>query len=155
MRNLKRRHIYLPIAVGVVTPSLIIFVLEVFVGHVPPLRSAITILQRQFATGHNLFALMMIGLIPFAVLIGITTMVSRTMTGRRLDCVFYGGLTGIVALMVFGHVAIWYPLYGGGHASSTAVIGFLFLPFYCIATMAVGLVVGWAVSLLPPMKGEI
>ena len=155
MRNLKRKHMYLPITIGVFTPSLIIFLLEVFVGHISPIRSVITILQKQFAAGHNLFLIMVIGFIPFAILVGITAIVSTKIKGKRLDCIFYGGLTGIVALMAFGHITIWYPLYGGGHMSSTAVIGFLFIPFYCIATMGVGLVIGWAVSFLPHFKGEI
>ena len=155
MRNLKRKHLYLPIAIGVLTPSLIIFLLEVFVGRISLIRSVITILQRQFAAGHNLFLIMIIGFIPFAILMGITAIVSIKIKGKQLDCIFYGGLTGIVALMAFGHIAIWYPLYGGGHMSSTAVIGFFFIPFYCIATMGMGLVIGWAVSFLPYFKGEI
>lgn len=62
---------------------------------------------------------------------------------------------GILLLMILGHVAVWYPLYGGGHMSSTAVIAFFFIPFYCIAAMAIGLLIGWAVSLLPFFKNEM
>ena len=105
MRNLlKKRHIYLPVIFGALTPSLVIFILEVSVGHVSPVRS--------------------------------------------LDFLFVGGLVGILVLMVFGHVAVWYPLYGGGHMSSTAVIAFFFIPFYCIAAMGIGLLIGWVISRL-------
>lgn len=62
---------------------------------------------------------------------------------------------GILVLMVLGHVAVWYPLYGGGHMSSTADIAFFFIPFYCIAVMAVGLLVGWVISRLPFFRNEI
>ena len=55
---------------------------------------------------------------------------------------------GILVLMVFGHVAVWYPLYSEDHMSSTAVIAFFFIPFYCLGTMAIGLLIGWVISLL-------
>ena len=154
MSNLRKRHIYLPVILGFLTPSLVIFILEVFVGNMSPARSIADILSRQFAHGHNLFLLMAFGLIPFAILIGATALFSRKLKGRQLDCVFTGGLVGILALMIFGHVAVWYPLYSGGRGSSTAVIAFLFIPFYCIVTMGIGLLIGRAVSLLPLMKAD-
>lgn len=149
MSNLKKRHIYLPVILGVLTPSLVIFILEVFVGHISPIHSILSILERQFAEGRNLFLIMVFGFMPFAILMGITTLVSRTIKGKRLDCLFVGGLVGILVLMVLGHVAVWYPLYSGDHMSSTAVIAFFFIPFYCIVTMGIGVLIGWLISLLP------
>jgi len=134
---------------GVLTPSLVIFILEVSVGHISPVRACAGILERQFAGGHNLFLLMAFGLIPFAVLIGLMVLVALKIGGTRLDCIFFGGLAAILIVMVPGHVAVWYPLYGGGHMSSTAVVAFLFIPFFCIPPMAVGMAAGWAISLLP------
>ena len=154
MHNLRKRHIYLPVVFGVLTPSLVIFILEVFVGHISPIPSVISILKRQFAEGQNLFLIMVFGFIPFASLIIFIALLSRTINGKRLDFIFMGGLVGILILMVLGHVAVWYPLYGGGHRSSTAVIAFLFIPFYCIGTMGVGMLIGWVISLLPFLKGE-
>jgi len=155
MRDLRKRHIYLPVIFGALTPSLVIFVLGVFVGHVSPIRSAVSILEKQFAEGENLFLIMVFGFIPFAILIGLTALLSRTIKGQRLDCLFVGGLVGILVLMVLGHVAVWYPLYGGGHMSSTAVIAFFFIPFYCIAAMSIGLLIGWVISRLPFFRKEI
>jgi hypothetical protein len=134
------------------TPSLVIFCLEVFVGHINPLTSISDILRRQFAEGHNLFLLAVFGLIPFAVLSTACFVAARLLTSSRLACVAVGGLGGILALMVPGHVAVWYPLYGPGRMSSTGVIAFVFLPFYCIATLCVGLFLGWLVSLLPVFR---
>jgi hypothetical protein len=54
--------------------------------------------------------------------------------------------------MVPAHVSVWYPLYGPGHVSSTAVIAFIFIPFYCLASLCVGLVVGWLISHLPRFR---
>ena len=154
MSNLRKRHIWLPAILGVLTPSLVIFLLEVFVGHISPIRSVLSILERQFAEGHNLFLIMVFGFIPFAILIGITVILSRTVKGKRLDCLFIGGLLGILVLMVLGHVAVWFPLYGGSHMSSTSVIAFFFIPFYCIGTMGIGMLIGWVISRLPFFGSE-
>jgi len=139
-------------AIGLVTPSLIIFCLEVFGGRINPLASIADILRRQFSEGDNLFLLAAFGLIPFAVLSVACFVAARWLSSSRLACVAVGGLLGVLALMVPGHVAVWYPLYGRGHASSTAVIAFIFIPFYCIATLCIGLLVGWLVSLLPHFR---
>jgi hypothetical protein len=142
------------VILGVLTPSLVIFILEVFVGHISPIRSALSILERQFAEGHNLFLITVFGFIPFAILIGITVILSHTVKGKRLDCLFIGGLLGILVVMVLSHLAVWHPLYGGGHMSSTAVIAFFFIPFYCIVAMVIGMLVGWAIAHLPFFKNE-
>jgi hypothetical protein len=135
--------------VGFVTPSLIVFFLEVSVGGMDPVKSAADIWHRQFAEGHNLFLLAAIGLVPFAVLSIVTFVASRKRAPLQLACIVVGGLVGILALMIPAHVSIWYPLYGPGHASSTAAIGFLFIPFYCLVTLTIGLLVGRGISRLP------
>ena len=149
MSKLQKRHIYLPVILGFLVPSLVIFILEVFVSNMSPARSIADILSRQFANGHNLFLLMAFGLIPFAILIGATALFSRKLKGKQLDCVFTGGLVGILVFMIPTHVGVWYPLYSGHHMSSTAVVAFVFIPFICIVTMGIGLLIGWAISLLP------
>jgi len=141
-------------AIGLVSPSAIIFCLEVFVGHIGPITSIADILRRQFAEGDNLFLIALFGLIPFALLSAVCFLAARRLHSSRLACVAVGGLLGILALMVPGHIAVWYPLYGPGHMSSTAVIAFIFIPFYCIATLCVGLFLGWLVSLLPSFRHE-
>jgi hypothetical protein len=154
MSNLRKRHIYLPVILGVLTPSLVIFILEVFVSHISPAHSVAHILYRQFAKGHNLFLIMAFGLIPFAILIGVTALFSLRLKGKQLDCVFYGGLIGILVLMIPGHISVWFPLYIGARMSSTAVLAFIFIPFYCIVTMCIGLLIGLAILLLPSMKAD-
>lgn len=137
------------LAVGLITPSLVIFCLEVFVGHIDPLASLTDILRRQFAEGDNLFWIALFGLIPFVVLSMVCFGVARRLEASRLACVAVGGLLGIISLMVWGHVVVWYPVYGGGHMSSTAAIAFIYIPFYCLGTLVIGLLVGWGLSFLP------
>lgn len=134
---------------GLATPSLVIFVVMVTVGGVGPATAAADILRRQFAEGHNLFLIAAIGLVPFVVLSFVAFLAARKQTPRQLACIVLGGLAGILALMVPAHISIWYTLYGPGHASSTAVIGFLFIPFACLVSLAIGLMAGWLFSRLP------
>lgn len=139
----------LPLVIGLVTPSAIIFCLEVFVGRISPVAAILDIGRRQFAEGHNLFLLAVLGLVPFVLLSVSVIIASRRLCASRVGCLTIGGLIGILAFMVPSHIGVWYPLYGGGHMSSTAVIAFLFIPFYCIPTLAIGIIIGWAVSFLP------
>jgi len=142
------------LAIGLVSPSAIIFCLDVLVGHIDPLTSMADILRRQFAQGHHLLLIALFGLIPFTVLSAACFLAARRMRSTRLACVAVGGLLGILARMVPGHIEVWYPLYGSGPKSSTAVIAFAFMPFYCLTTLCIGLFAGWLVSLLPSFRHE-
>jgi len=144
----------LPLLVGLATPSAVILWLELFVAHTSLASAIVDLARRQFAEGENLFLLALFGLIPFALLSVTSFVAARFVSGRRLACISSGGLIGILAFMVPAHVSVWYPLYGGGHMSSTAVIAFLFIPFYCVATLVVGLLIGLAISFLPFLRHE-
>ncbi len=142
----------LPLLVGLATPSAVILWLGLFVARASVANTIVDLVRRQFASGENLFLLALIGLIPFALLSVISLVAARFVSARRLACISVGGLAGILAFMVPAHVSVWYPLYGGGHMSSTAVIAFIFIPFYCIATLVVGLLIGLAISFLPFLR---
>jgi hypothetical protein len=142
----------LPLFVGLVTPSAVILSLEVFVGRISIAAALLDVAERQFAEGHNLFLLAIFGLVPFVILSIFSFIAARLFSATRLACVTLGGLLGILAFMIPAHVSVWYPLYGGGHMASTAVIAFLFIPFYCVVTLILGMVLGWAVSLLPSVR---
>jgi len=143
---MKKAYFLLPVVVALVTPALVIFGLEVFVGGISPVAAVKDISHRQFASGHNLFFLAAFGLIPFAVLIAILRVASTRLPPRRVFALLVGGLVGILALMVSTHIMVWYPMYGPGHMSSTSAIAFLFIPFYCLPTMFAGIAIAWLVS---------
>jgi len=134
--------------VGVVTPSIVIFLLEITVGDIAPSVSMKDIAHRQF--GEGLFTLAMFGLIPFVALSLLLFDLSRKLTTPRF-CLFVAcGLIGILSLMIPAHASVWRPLYTDEHASSTAVIAFIFIPFYCLATMGIGMSVA-SLSLIPAL----
>jgi hypothetical protein len=141
MFSYKLFYILLPMIIGIISPSIILFLVQVFVGKRSILIAVQDIYSKQFAPGYNYFLLTIIGLIPFAVLSAIIArkVYSKAFSGKhtRLLCLF--GLSGILILMIPGHFSVWSSLYGAGNASSTSVIAFFFIPFYCLITMFIGI----------------
>ncbi|MCQ8895219.1 hypothetical protein NQT62_02050 [Limnobacter humi] len=135
-----------PPLIGLLVPSLVIFCLQVWVGHIPPSAALADILARQFAAGENLFYLALIGLIPCVLLSVLCFAMAGSLHSNRLWCVGLGGLSGIVAVMVAMHVSVWYPLYGPGRMSSTAVVALVFMPVTGCIGMVVGGLLGWWLS---------
>src|SRR5262245_9956299 len=138
---MKPRHIYIPLIAGAVTPSAVVFFLEMFGSRRPPSRPP---------SGTTLsadFIFIALTLIPFVVLIMATATVSAKLRGWRLECVFWGGLVAVTGFTAYGHASVWWPLYFGGHMSSTAVVAFIFIPFYALGALLVGLFVVYVISL--------
>jgi hypothetical protein len=153
MTNLERRHLYIPLMAGILTPSVVIFILQVFVAKISPFKSVLDILNRQFAEGHNLFLLMLISFIPFAANIFVTWLASKKMSAARLDCIFWGGFIPVLGFTLVSHFSVWYPLYAPGqHMSSTAVVAFVFLPIAGLEYLVIGSLIGWVISLLPKFR---
>jgi hypothetical protein len=106
------RLLALLLVIGLVMPSMVIFALETSLGHKPPAQALAEIARRQFAEGHNLFLLAAIGLLPFFVLDAVILLVQALAHDRlRLPWIGWGGLSGILALMIPMHVLVWLPLY--------------------------------------------
>jgi len=149
--KVKPRYYYMPLLLGVFTPPGAVLWLEMY-GPKHPLSPPFYFF--------DFFAVL--ALIPFLVLIGATKIISAVLTQpERTECIFWGGLLGATTLTAYGHATVWWPLYFGGHMSSTAVVAFLFIPFYAIGAMIVGMLIGGlisvAIGLWPgssPRKGE-
>jgi len=141
-----RLCVLIPLFIGIITPSLIIFALEITTGHIQPLVSLKQITHRQFASGENLFLLAIIGLIPFVILSSFLQCMRLKLATAGLCCVMICGLIGILSFMIPAHIGVWKPLYTHEHMSSTAVIAFFFIPIYCTITMLVGLGLGFGIS---------
>jgi len=139
--GVKPRHLYISLIVGLVTPWAVVGALEMLGQRRVPWGPPPSI-----RTG-DIF-LTAIALIPFAALIPATKLISLKLTGWRLECVFWCGLLAVTAFTAYGHVMVWWPLYFGGRMSSTAVIAFLFIPFYALGALIAGLIVGYVISLL-------
>jgi hypothetical protein len=123
---MKRRYLYYSLGAGVLTPLL---VMMLTVG--------------RDMTGGSLKGYSMIvflSLIPFLVLIGIVF--STNLKGARLACVFWFGFIAVWGFTVYGHWSVW------TSRSSTAALSLFIIPVYAFVPLAIGLLVGWGVSLL-------
>jgi hypothetical protein len=132
--------------VGIVTPSIVKFSVQITVGDIAPIVSMKDIAQQQFVEG-SLF-LECLGLIPFVALSILLFDLSRKLTTPRF-CFFAAcGLIGILSLMIPAHASVWRPLYTDEHASACDLIAFIFIPFYCLATMGIGISIAF-LSFIP------
>jgi len=143
---MNKKLIFTPIIIGLISPSLVIFYLQVFVADYTITASLSDIMSHQFAAGHNLFLLAFIGLIPFALLSVILFYYEKKNSKIKTSILMFSGLIGILMLMLPAHYSIWYPLYEPNHMSSTAVIAFLFIPIYCVLTMFIGIFIGTKIN---------
>src|SRR5262249_6736632 len=105
-----------------------------------------------FASGHNLFLLGLINTIPFVVFAFLTrwryrlsaTEDPKTFLPHKWG-IIGAGLT-VFAMTLFIQLVVWLDVFNPKGGSSTAVIAFVFLPFYALALMPVGYLVGWLVG---------
>jgi hypothetical protein len=107
-----------------------------------------------FAAGHNLFLLSVLNALPVVLFVLLARW--RYRIGHPEDRAgFFPHKIGVVAagLAVFGislfiHLVVWIDVFNPKSGSSTAVIAFVFLPFYALALMPVGYLVGWLIGKL-------
>jgi hypothetical protein len=151
---MKKRYLYLPLAAGILIPSLVIFFLQVFVAGISPIQSISDILHKQFASGHNLFLLMVWSFIPFGALIILAYVLNMKLNSLRLAGIFWGAFIAVTGYTLYGHISVWYPLYAHKGSSSTDVLSFLLIPFICLVLMAFGAMIGWGISYLPVLRKE-
>jgi hypothetical protein len=151
---MKKRYLYFPLSAGILIPSLVIFFLQIFVAGIAPIRSISDILHKQFASGHNLFLLMVWSFVPFGALILLTYVMSRKLKSFRLAAIFWGAFIAVTGYTLYGHISVWYPLYAHKGSSSTDVLAFLVIPIICLVLLVIGAMIGWGISYLPGIRKE-
>jgi len=139
------RPLLIPVIVGVLTPSLIIILMQVFLGEYSLSEAVSDTISKQFEDGHNLFGLTLIGLVPFVLLSIMLFFFGRKHNTKKVTIIMLCGLIAILVLMVPAHYSVWAPLYDDSNMSSTAVVAFLFIPFYCIISMLFGVLIGYGI----------
>jgi hypothetical protein len=134
----------LPPLVGVVTPLLTFFAVEVATGTYSVGGIIIEAIKHFIV----LLLATITGTIPFVAL-SVGLYLVRNHPARVSYLICSVGLVGVTGLTVLGNVAYWYPFYAGERVSSTAGLVFLFIPIYgCMAAVAAFLV-GLLASLMP------
>jgi len=135
-----------PLAAGVVTPTLVWLAVQGIVGNVG-FWDAMTDIFLEHLKGRGLL-LDLFSLIPFAILAGVAYYNTGRMSPVTLWAVTLGGLAGILALMIPLYYMGWETIYNdvGGDEKTTVALIFFFTPLYCLATLLGGMVLGWAAT---------
>ncbi|MDQ7797951.1 MAG: hypothetical protein RDU76_03270 [Candidatus Edwardsbacteria bacterium] len=137
MKNLKQRLVcsFIPLMVGVlVAPSVLLYVKVVY-GKSGIFMAFQEIYVSQFKEGHNLFFIELTSLIPFLVLTAYLFYYTSEGSIRKAYAMCIGGIVGTLIATIIGHFSIWHSIYTNSPGSSTAVIGFLFIPIISILPM--------------------
>ena len=107
-----------------------------------------------FAPGHNLFLLGILNAFPVAIFVFLGRWRYKACAGLE-PAAFFPHQLGIIlaGLAVFGmslfiHLVVWMDVFSPKGGSSTSVIAFVFLPFYALAAMPVGYLLGWLMGKL-------
>lgn len=105
-----------------------------------------------FASGHNLFLLGLLSALPFVVFVFMTRWRYKMSTAEDPKTflphkwgVIFAGVT-VLAMSLFIQLVVWIDVFNPKGGSSTAVIAFVFLPFYALALMPVGYLVGFLIG---------
>lgn len=145
--------VLMPIPLGLLAGPIIHFFVKFVVGGMPLFQAFSELLRQDFSPGVYLFSGALAS-IPFVALTLFLCVYSLFNPLRLCSLMCLSGLLGILALMIPAHVSLLYPIYGPGRISSTAAIGFIFIPFYCLGSMALGLLLGWLISYVPWVRSE-
>jgi hypothetical protein len=79
-------------------------------------------------------------MIPYVGLGVALLVLSKTKISDYSLAVFYGGLVGILTILIWGSWEVQRPYYTDEHVSSTTAIAFLFIPIYAIPAGLLGAV---------------
>ena len=95
----------------------------------------------------------LIGLLPFIMLSAILYVAFKNARRCRLKYLYWCGLLSILAIVVPVNILTVLPTFTGGHQSSTQAFGFILVPMFGVPALAVGLGVGWLLS-IPAARRE-
>ena len=142
---MKRRYLYLPVVAGILTPSLVIFFIQVFIAKISPVKSVLNIAD-------DLFLLVVWSFIPFGALILQTYVLEMKIESKRLSCIFWGGFIPIFGFTLYGHISTWYPIYVHHGNSAQVGLSVAFIPIFCLFLFVIGSLIGWMISFLPRFR---
>jgi hypothetical protein len=133
----------LPIGLGLVVPTAVWLAVDITVAGAAPGDAMFDVLLEHLK-GRALL-LDVWSLIPFLVLGGIVHHNAGTVPGITLWSVTIGGVIGILALLIPAYWIAWDTIYNTilGDEKTMGSMVFFFTPLYSLATMFVGMLLGW------------
>ena len=144
MRNMRVRYMVLSAVAGVFTPVGMDTLLQSCAGRRSLLFPSDNMVTLDFL---DLYMLTLVTFIPFGALMLLMCAVTFLSDKRKVAYIFWGGFLPVLGFTLFTHFAVWFPLYDPYLRSrSTAPVAFVFMPFYCMILLPIGMVVGFILS---------
>ena len=146
MYSLRVKWVLTILFIGFITTPAVIFFFELFVKNITIRDLVNQLLNGQFKEGDNIFLLSVYGLIPFALHSLFCHSFGEVFNNRVLNCYGLIGIVSIMSCMVPMHFFAWIPVYRGDLVSSTSVLVFIVIPWFCVLSLGLGLCLSWAVT---------
>jgi hypothetical protein len=127
-----------------VNENLVQWVLAVIVGHFNLINGFKDAFKHFSLNGYLFFTA--IRLIPYIIL-GIVVIILQRKPKDITVGIAWGGLFGIVAMILYESASALLPFYTKEHVSSTTALAFLVIPFFAIVTGIIGGLIGWGISI--------
>ena len=126
-----------------VNENLVQWALAVIVGHYGIIGGFKDAFKYFSFGGYAFFTA--IRLIPYLILGVIILMIKHKKTAPGIA---WGGLSGILVMIVLASWDALHPIYSGEHVSSTTGLAFLVIPFFAIVTGIIGALAGWVICFI-------
>jgi hypothetical protein len=126
-----------------VNENLVQWALAVIVGHYSVTNGFKDAFKYFSFGGYAFFTA--IRLIPYLILGVIILTIRRKKTAPGIA---WGGLSGILVMIVSASWDALHPFYSGEHVSSTTALAFLVIPFMAIVTGIIGALAGWVICFI-------
>jgi hypothetical protein len=127
-----------------VNENLVQWILAVIVGHHTVIDGFKDAFKHFSLNGYMFFTILR--LVPYIIL-GIVVIILQRKPKDITVGIAWGGLFGIVAMILYESVSALLPIYTGQHVSSTTGLVFLVIPFLAIVTGVIGGLIGWGISI--------
>ncbi len=154
MHSLRIKWVVAILIIGIITTPSVVLFLEIVVKNVS-IRELITcILNGQFHEGVSLLLLSTYGLIPFLLHCLFCNSFGTVIDSKKLNCYALLGVVSILSCMIPMHIYAWLPSYEGDRISSTSALVFVFIPWFGVLSLGLGLCLSWVVTRLQFFKSS-
>ena len=152
MDSLRVKWVVLILIIGFFTTPAVIVFLEIFINNVSIKESIIYLSNDQVNENGSLLILSAYGLIPFLLHFLFCNSFGKVFNSKELNCYAMIGIVSILSCMIPMHIFAWLPTYQGGRISSTSGLIFMFIPWFCVLSLGLGLCLAWVVTRLQYFK---
>ena len=146
MISLHNRWVLAVLFIGFLSTPTILLLTELTKSDISIIDIACLILSGQYHEGDNIFLLSLYSLIPFLIHSLFCYAYGKVVNPIKLHCFAVTGIISIWACMIPMHVIALLPVYDDVHASAPSAFFLLFIPWFCVMSLGLGLCLAWLLT---------